>query len=366
MRDQSEVEVTSTQSLTFEAWKDSVRVRGKKDIYIVGEKVTPVALVGEQEARGFFDKYVGQSTALILHNGQTQPGAPAPGSRFPARPVLRYCIDRTGLEQVVARHTYLPSGTDLYPIVDATFGAAAAAWNSAAGTIITKVIDRDRSCSPQSSDDITWYIRPYFVNDPATIEYLSFVLHPHQNALGPAYRELLIFEDVLAEFSSPHPMPFGDWFSLEGLMAHTIASGLGFLSEATRGGRDTNLWPESCQDPSVGGQYYSDPDPFSVTTHPQVMADDGALNQPACAGFRPFDYAISYRDAMAASCAYRGENILYYCAIDPQETIAKLFAPECSPVPLVAGDSDCQQSFDFTSIAAEAATAMLTAIQHGS
>jgi hypothetical protein len=351
--DHEVVTSTAKTSLTFSEWKDRVRLRGEKAIYRVGDRVTPTLIVGETDALAYFDRYVSSNPlALTLHNGQKQPGDYPSGSYFPAGSILTYCIDRKGLEDVVKRHPFLPANTNLYALVDSAFGVAAGSWNEVLGVgkignntlEIRRAINRDDSCFPKPGDNITWYIRPAVEDVP--IEYLTYVLHPKYNMgvygqsaldeIGLAFteqlREMKIWEEIIVEFSYTDPS-FGKWFTLQGLMLHTIAQGLGFINENNRNDGLAKIWNGDCRDPSVGGIFLTVADPYSVTVHPQSMTD--FLETPKCAGPRPFDYAISYMDAMGAACQYRDRDVesLYYCNSGPQEYIQSI-ARMCSPVPV--------------------------------
>jgi hypothetical protein len=341
-------------------------MRGQQSIFRVGDPVTPTIIVGEEDALDYYNRFVEQGQALILNNGQRYPGDPKTGSYFPAGTIIKYCIDRTALDDVVLRHSFMPGNADLYSVIDEAFGLAAASWNAVLGVTsnnlgtngveIRKAVGRDNSCVPTKGDDITWYIRPATQNDPDDpVEFLTYVLHPKYNlgaygdsALREAglsfqeeLRELKIWEEVLVEFYYPDPAPFGDWFTLQGLMLHTIAQGLGFINESTRNGIDANYWKGDCSDPTVGGIFLTVADPWSVTMHPQSMT--GVVANDACRSQRPFDYAISYMDAMGAACQYVGEDSenlwLYYCNRAPQEEILAI-TNQCSPVPVEYGASN--------------------------
>jgi hypothetical protein len=358
--------------LSFSEWKDRVRLRGETGIYHVGDSVTPTIIVGEEDALAYYQRHVAKNAqALTLNNGQKLPGDTASGSYFPAGTVLTYCIDRTALKDVVARHTFMPSSTDLYALVDSAFGVAAASWNEVLGVNsknvgyntleIRKAANRDNNCVPTPGDNITWYVRPAVESAP--IEYMTYVLHPKynmgvygQSALDEAgltfteqLRELKIWEEILVEFSYADPQPFGAWFTLQGLMLHTIAQGLGFINENNRNDGLATIWNGDCRDPSVGGIFLTVADPYSVTVHPQSMKDQ--LANPKCVGPRPFDYAISYMDAMGAACMYRDKDAesLYYCNPGPQNYI-QAGTGSCSPVPVEysgKSKSDCGAPADW-------------------
>jgi hypothetical protein len=356
------VELGTTLALSFEAWKQSVRFPGKTDIYAVGDELTPFGLVGDEEARTYYDLHVAAPHALTLHSGQRNPGDPKVGSYFPERAVLRYCIDRPGWADVASRHEELAPNVDLYDIVDQAFGNAASAWNLVSGLEIRHDISRDDSCTPRAGDNVTWYVRPLSIPEDQTVEYLAFVLRPDLNIeQGPGYREFFVWEHVVAE-STFEDSFFASRFTLDGLLAHTIGQGLGFIGEHNRTDRENGVpspWPSECRDPSVGGIYLSILDTMSVMSHPQSMHD--MIFNSSCTGAREFDYAISYVDAFGAACQYKGEHGLYYCNPKPQEAFAA--AAHCSPVPLFPGAAgDCGEELDFTRGAAQYEAALITSI----
>jgi hypothetical protein len=359
--------VSTNEPLSFERWKDSVRfpAQGRRDLYAVDNHVSPLALLGDDEARAYYDRHVADEGALILHNGQRNPGDPVVGSYFPPGAVIDYCIDRAALRRVVANHSYLPGSADLYPLVDLAFGEAAAAWNTAAGIHISRDFSRDETCTPRPNDNIEWYVRPY--DDPdcygnfqdgvcEAAQNLTFVLRPHHNQLSYENREFLVFASVITEFYLGNAQPFGDWFTFEGLLLNAIGAGLGFVGEHNRGGIKGDdgefLWPAACRDPSIGGIFLTNADGFSVMSHPRAMADDGALENAACGGLRPYNYAISYLDALGASCQYRENDILFYCNEAAQKMIAANIGAECSPVPIPGQAGDCANHLDWNGDAA--------------
>lgn len=348
-------------ALSFDEWKAANRVPRARNKYAVGDWATPLVLVGDDDARAYFERHVlkrdGNDQNLIIDNGQRSPGDPVPGTNyaFARGSTLLYCIDRASLRLVTSRYG-LPAGTDLYPIVDFAFADAAAAWNTVSGLNITKELGRDESCSPRANDDITWYVQPFALNPSDPLEHLTFVLAPKYN-LDPAQsppadnRSFLIVDYLIQRYAPGAFIAANDpnWnqlFSFSGLMTRAVGMGLGFISEQNRLQADdgTVIWPESCRDSSVGGIFLTDADPYSVTTHPISMAPilDSA-SQP-CKGARPFDYAISYGDAMGASCQYQkpSASYFYYCNSSVQKSIRNAQPPQCSPVPLSpGGPGDC-------------------------
>jgi hypothetical protein len=133
-------------------------------------------------------------------------------------------------------------------------------------------------------------------------------------------------------------------FSMDGLLLRALANGLGFVDESNSGGvpgdAGASIWPASCRDSGIGGIWLSELDTYSVTTHPQAMKP--IMSNPLCAGFRPSDYALSYRDVMGAACQYRKEFTFYYCSQEAQEIVATSYPEECSPYPLwQGGPGDC-------------------------
>jgi hypothetical protein len=357
--DFAEPVATADADLSFQEWKARTRLREAKGIYAVGERISPRLIVGEDDARDYYDRHFGKGQALTLHNGQRVPGDLWTGSYFPPGTVIRYCFDRPGW-QAVASDYGLPSGADPYARIVEAFDLAVEAWNNVLGvnddaTIeIRKVTGRDNSCVPTRGDNITWYVRPAVQDEP--IEYLTYVLHPKYNLglygasalqeIGLSFteqlREFKVWDAVVADFARSQPVQFDQWFSLQGLMLHTIAQGLGFVDESARGGVEGDdgeaLWDSECRDPEEGGIFMSIADTYSVTLHPRSMLE--ALEKPNCAGERLYDYAISYTDAMGAACQYRGTGVdsLYYCNRVPQ-TLLQQEMHSCSPVPIEHGSS---------------------------
>lgn len=358
-------EATKRGPESFADWKLKHSIRGIPETYAAGGPVSPVALVGEAEARAGYEATMDTNSALVVQTAQTEVGIPTDElSTFGPKATIRYCIDVAGFNALAAWHQEIPSGTNIALAVDFAFGAAAAAWNSASGTWITKVNGREDSCFPTANDNIDWYVTPTFQDPP--IQYFTFALRPHQNKLGPEYRAFLIWEHVATCFAAyGDDCYYADAFTFEGLMLRAIGAGLGFLPEEIRGGTDTNLWPIECKDDSVGARFVSYADPYSVMSHPSAMTGFGANS--ACVGYRDKDYAITYTDAMAASCLYRGDNPFYYC-VGAKTAFNESFgpvslSPDCSPVPMVAGGAgDCGAVFDFTSNAANIEAAMHVAI----
>jgi hypothetical protein len=300
-------------SLSFDEWKETVRLRPGRDVFAVGDRVTPLGLVGDDEAFGYYLRHITDPGALTIHNGQTDAGTPVNVSAFPLTANLDYCIDRTALEQVVVDYG-LPSGTDLYGYIDQAFGAAAAVWNEVLDIKIQHDSSRSRSCTPRAGDTITWYVRPMALQSP--LEYLTFVLHPNHNRANFENREFLIL-DYLIQLPFPGALVLDDtkWeemFSMDELLLRAIGNGLGFIDEANRGGvpgdNGTALWRADCRDDAVGGVFLTDANAYSVMTHPVAMQD--IMAKPHCSGYRPKGYALSYLDVMGASCQYRKNNIL--------------------------------------------------------
>lgn len=346
----------------YEQWKASVLVDPALQIYAVGDRITPTSLVGEEEARRYFEATVA-APKLTLHNGQQYPGDPIVGSYFPERAVLRYCVDRVGWNAAQARFAYLGPGVSLFDRVADAFGDAASVWQTISGVRFVRDVGRDGSCSPAPGDDITWYITPYTPDPAEPLEYFAFVLRPHHNALGPNYREFLVYDEMAAEFTFVDAQPFINWFTLEGILLHTIGTGLGFVPESNRGGVDTSLWPATCRNADVGGIFLSNPDAYSAMTHPSNMA--GVLANPDCAGHRPFDYAVTYLDAMGAACQYAGEHGLYFCSPNAQTSLIEFVNnPACSPVPFYSGATgDCGFTFNWVAPAREFEAALITALR---
>jgi hypothetical protein len=345
---------TATTQLTFDQWKETVRVRGLKNVYAVGDKLWPTGLAGDDDALLYYNSHYQSKSALIIDNGQLAPGDPVPGPNyaFPPGATLTYCIDRVGLGKVVTRYG-LPPGTDLYRFVDTAFAEAAAAWNTVTGVSIQKVTSRDQTCAPGAGpDNITWYVQPFAVG--STVEFLTFVLAPKYNQASgqnpPGNNKVIFILDYLIQWFMPgafHASNDVDWnqiLTFSGLMERVIANGLGFLDESNRLTADdgTHIWDSSCRDTSVGGIYLSDADPYSVTTLPQSAAPV-ARDRVQCLGTRPFDFAISYADALGAACQYQANNNYYfYCLSAIQEQVRAAHGADCSPVPLMAGGAgDC-------------------------
>jgi hypothetical protein len=360
--------VAVTRPLTFEAWKTSARVgslqyKNRTDVYAVGERISPFALVGEDEAYRYYQHHVTPDHGLTLHSGQTGPGTPIVGSYYPPRATIKYCIDKRALRDTVSRYTFLPPNTDLYPILDQAFGEAAAAWNTVAGVHITHASDRDESCSGFPGDDITWYVKSIFMEEP--IEFMTFVLRPHHNVLSWDNHDFFIHDNIVVEFSF-QDSGYLPWFGLEGLLLYSIGNGLGFINESNRAGQpgQGSFWPVECRQPDIGGVYLSDLDTFSVMTHPQSMATSPPLAQPQCAGDRDYDYAISYTDAMASACQYRGVHELYYCNAYPQTTLRTNVPASCSPVPMPNGVGNCGATVGWDAPAAQFEAALLSVLMH--
>jgi hypothetical protein len=205
----------------YEQWKASVLVDPALQIYAVGDRITPTSLVGEEEARRYFEATVA-APKLTLHNGQQYPGDPIVGSYFPERAVLRYCVDRVGWNAAQARFAYLGPEVSLFDRVADAFGEAASVWQTISGVRFVRDVGRDGSCSPAPGDNITWYVTPYTPDPSEPLEYFAFVLRPHHNALGPNYREFLVYDEMVAEFTFVDAQPFINWFTLEGILLHTM------------------------------------------------------------------------------------------------------------------------------------------------
>jgi hypothetical protein len=358
---------SSQDGLTFEEWKAQTRFQDRA-VYVVGERVAPLGLVGEEEARRYYDRKVAPARtaggALTLDNGQKVDGDPIVGGAFPEQAELLYCIDAAGLRNVVSRHSYLPTGANLYRIIDDAFGAAAAAWNTTAGVRINKAIDRDESCSPRAGDNITWYVRPLYQKSP--YEYFTFALRPKYNLAGPDNREFFVWEDLIIDFWYPDPN-YAQFFTLDGLLANAIGHALGFIPESNRGGvpgdEGATIWPASCRDNMIGGIFLSIADPYSVMTHPHSLTP--LLANPKCVGFREHDYAISYVDAMGSSCQYRSDNGLFYCMDLAQRQVRLAGGFDCSPVPMVAGGAgDCGTHLDYQKEAPRFVAAAIAALSN--
>jgi len=363
---------SSSIGLTFEQWKEKVKIRGYTDRFAVGDWATPLVIVGDDDARGYFDRHISKSQKLIIDNGQLAPGDPAPGPlyAFPPGATLVYCIDRAGLREVVDRYE-LPPGTDLYDIVAEGFGQAAAAWNIASGVNISWDTSRDETCSYHPGDNITWYVKPYFMDFNAPLEYLTFVLAPKYTQQPSQDLHDFFILDYLIQRQAPgayvvaNDPPWAEMFTFRGLLARAVSNGLGFIDEKNYGG--DQVWPAACRDSSVGGIFLTDADPYSVTTHPASMLPilDSA-SQP-CIGARPFDYAISYADAMGAACQYHPSawTSFYYCQQDVQNVIRGHQPEDCSPVPLGPGSAGDCSGASWTDVQQDAnryAVAMYSAI----
>jgi len=380
-----DVRNTSQGQLTFEEWKAKTRVREFKDVYAVGDYgISPQGLLGEEEALKYFEKHFGNPSALTVDNGQLQVGGPTDSGTgaYPPGSTLYYCIDKPSFDKIATRYG-LPGNPDIYGFVSNAFGAAAAAWNrvnsggsgtpGVGGLQISYESSRDTSCSDRVNDTITWYVTPNAQPVPAPdgLSYLTFVLGPKyfggqpQGAAvdGTLDKRYFLLNDYIIQtffsgaFHFTGDAPWQNIFTYDGLLLHAIGQGIGFIPEQNRGGvagdDGQEVWPAKCLDTSIGGIFLSGPDPLSVTTHPAAMKPYMGLpdNQPNadvpgsgadCSGFRPFDYAISYTDAMAAACQYRvdpegDKSLLFYCNGSAQAMIASQQDALCSPVPLVVG-----------------------------
>lgn len=379
------------EKLSFKEWKDRKRVpKLGPEVYAVGDQgVSPYGIVGEEAARRYYAKHYGEHSALTVDNGQTEPGVfpdPKIGS-YPPGAVLKYCIDRAAMRAIAERFDLPGNPDNVYSLVDIAFGSAAAAWNTVAGEYssssglsIQHAFGRDDSCIARANDDITWYVTTTLqpTEPGAGLEYMTFALGPKYFSGSPTGgdRELRYFllNDYIVQSFMPGAYRFANqpnWdtiFSLNGLILHAIGSALGFVREDYRGGvlgdGGQNYWPEECNDGALGGIFLTDADAHSVMTHPSALSP--FMANGACAGYRDFDYAISYADAMGAACQYRNApngalDILYYCNQAAQLSVVQTYGEECSPVP-IGQAGNCNSSSTWDDRAQEYGVALLTAI----
>jgi hypothetical protein len=364
----------------LEKWLQAAKVTPNRTWYAARDIATPLAFASRDEAANYFHQHIGNPSALTLHNGQTGPGTPYNPSAFDVDAALSFCIDRTAWEDV-EEFFGLSTDANLYSLIEDAALDAAATWNAVVGRkMISFDSGRSRSCTTRPNDNITWYLRPMLITEQET-SYLTFVLPPHHNKADWDKREFLLLDYMVQRFTDDPYIASGDqdfpaMFSLSGIMLRAFGNGLGFIDESNRGGvpgdDGPSYWPASCRDSSVGGIFLTRADPYSMMTHPESMLPalfDGDDNEPSkrdCIGSRPFDYALSYRDAMGTACQYRKENVFYYCSEYSQESIAAKFGPQCSPFPMTNDVGECNNSnaqfWQNENLAREYHAAVLTAV----